>query len=82
MNAAKVRPQVYEQDMDSDEETSELLHPPPASCGWRNLPPVHHMKPSHYATNDLPALTAQGLTNCCQTVAPSKRVALQHVQKQ
>lgn len=40
MNAAKVRLQVYEQDMDSDEETSEILHPPPASCGWRNLPPI------------------------------------------
>ncbi|KAJ8342594.1 hypothetical protein SKAU_G00325220 [Synaphobranchus kaupii] len=62
MNAAKARLQVYEQEVGSDEEISELLHdckpmqekpvPNPRSL------PVHHVTPPQYVTHVQPASNA------------------------
>lgn len=55
MNVAKARLQVYEQEVGSDEEISELLHDSEPwqkkSASKQRVSPVHHMAPLHYATN-------------------------------
>lgn len=52
---AKARLQVYEQEVGSDEEISELLHDSEPwqkkSASKQRVSPVHHMAPLHYATN-------------------------------
>lgn len=88
MNVAKARLQVYEEEVGSDEEISELLHDSEPwqkkSASKQRVSPVHHMAPLHYATNANLLWQCKVYHKSLWNRKPSlsKMIALQHLQKQ